>query len=269
MNKTIGMIGCGNMGRAMIEGMIKANIIDGDQLFVSNAHPEKLQAFSAKYDFYISDNETVAQQADILFLAVKPYLYAAIIDEIKEYVKSDVIVVNIAAGIDISDIYAMFGRTLKTVRAMPNTPAQVQEAMSALAFGETITEEERQLIIELFSSFGQVRVVEERQMDAVIAVSGSSPAYIFMIIEAMADGAVALGMARNDAYIFAAQAVFGSAKMVLETGMHPGELKDMVCSPGGTTIEAVKTLEAHGLRFAMMDAMMNCAKRNVDMKTKK
>lgn len=269
IDKTIGFIGCGNMGKAMIEGMIKSKMLDGEQLFVSNAHPEKLKEFSVRHDFYISDNLTVAKQSDILFLAVKPYMYASVIDEIKEWVKQDVIIVNIAAGIEIDDIYEMFGRKVKTVRAMPNTPALVQAAMSAISFGDNISENEQSMIVELFSGFGQAHVIAEKQMDAVIAISGSSPAYIFIVIEAMADGAVALGMARDDAYVFAAQAVFGAAKMVLETGMHPGVLKDMVCSPGGTTMEAVKVLERHGLRYAFMDAMQACAEKNAAMKSKK
>lgn len=268
MKKTIGFIGCGNMGKAMVEGIMKAKIVDGDHMIVSNAHPEKLQDLSSLYDFYISDNESVAMNADILIFAIKPYMYKTIIDEVKDCVKEDAILVDIAAGIEIKDMYEMFGRRMKVVKAMPNTPALVQEAMSALAFGEYMEEEDREYITEIFESFGKTCEVKESLMDAVTAVSGSAPAYVFLFMEALADGAVLEGMPRADAYRFAAQTVLGSAKMLLETGKHPGELKDMVCSPGGTTIEAVKKLEETGLRNSVLQAMQACADKNRKM-TKK
>lgn len=263
--KTIGFIGCGNMGRAMVEGIMKAELVDGDHMILSNRHPEKLTELSEIYDCYISDNERVAQHADIIVLAVKPYMYGAIIEEIKDLVKEDVIIVNIAAGVSNEDINLMFGRTIKTVRAMPNTPAMVREAMSALAFSDACDEDDKDDIREIFESFGVCREVGEQMMDAVVAVSGSSPAYLFMMLEAMADGAVMHGMPRKDAYTFAAQAMIGSAKMVLETGIHPGELKDMVCSPAGTTIEGVAKLEEMGLRSAVIEAMRVVANKNHEM----
>lgn len=268
MKKTIGFIGCGNMGKAMVEGIMKAKLVKGEQMIVSNAHPEKLQDLSNLYDFYISDNESVACNADILFLAVKPYMYKEVIDEIRDVVKEDVIIVDIAAGIELKDIYEMFNKPLKAVKAMPNTPALVSEAMSALAFGDLMEESDREEITEIFESFGKCCEVKESLMNAVTAVSGSSPAYVFMFVEAMGDGAVLQGMPRKDAYMFAAQSVLGAAKMVLETGKHPGELKDMVCSPGGTTIEAVAKLEECGLRNAVLQGMKACADKNQAM-TKK
>ena len=228
--KTIGFIGCGNMGKAMVEGIMQSQLVNGEHMIVSNLHPEKLEALSSMYDFYISDNETVARHADILVLAVKPYLYATIIDEIKDVIKEDCIVVAIAAGIELADLYAMFKRKVKAVKAMPNTPAVVSEAMSALAFGEMLNQEDREDIIDVFESFGKCVEVKESMMEAVTAVSGSAPAYMFMILEAMGDAAVLEGMPRKDAYIFAAQAMLGSAKMVLETNKHPALLKDAVCS---------------------------------------
>lgn len=267
--KTIGFIGCGNMGRAMVEGIMKANLVDGDHMIVSNQHPEKLQELSSTYDdFYISDNEGVAQNSDILFLAVKPYMYKDVIEETRDKIKDNAIIVAIAAGISIHDLYNMFGREVKAVKAMPNTPAMVGEAMSALAFGELMDEDDKEDVMNIFESFGRCLEVKESMMDAVTVVSGSSPAYLFMILEAMADGAVMEGMPRKDAYIFAAQAMLGSAKMLLETGKHPGELKDMVCSPGGTTIEAVAKLEACGLRSALLEGMHACAEKSRKMSGK-
>ncbi|WP_270819441.1 pyrroline-5-carboxylate reductase [[Eubacterium] hominis] len=266
--KTIGFIGCGNMGRAMVEGIMKANLVDGDHMIVSNAHPERLSELSEIYDCYISDNESVAKNSDIVVLAIKPYLYKEVITSIKDIVKDDVIIINIAAGISTQDVVEMFGCKVKTVKAMPNTPAMVQEAMSALSFSDNCDQDDKEDVIAIFESFGQCREVEERLMDAVMVVSGSSPAYIFMVLEAMADGAVMQGLPRNDAYAFAAQAMIGSAKMMLETGKHPGELKDMVCSPAGTTIEAVAKMEEMGLRSAIIEGMRACANRGKEMSKK-
>lgn len=266
--KTIGFIGCGNMGKAMVEGIMRSQLVNGDHMIVSNLHPEKLEALSSMYDFYISDNETVARHADILVLAVKPYLYASIIDDIKDVIKEDCIVVAIAAGIELQDIYAMFKRKVKAVKAMPNTPAVVLEAMSALAFGEMLNQEDKEDIMDVFESFGKCVEVKESMMEAVTAVSGSAPAYMFMILEAMADGAVREGMPRKEAYIFAAQAMLGSAKMVLELDEHPAALKDGVCSPAGTTIEAVAALEESGIRNAILKGMRACANKSREMKKK-
>ena len=263
--KTIGFIGCGNMGKAMVEGIMKAQLVDGDHMIVSNQHPEKLETLSRTYDLYISDNETVACNADILFLAVKPHMYGKIIEEIREHVKPNAIMVDIAAGVTLADLYAMFHRKVKAVKAMPNTPAFVGEAMSALAFGEMMSKDDKEDIVDIFESFGQCAEVQESMMEAVTVVSGSSPAYMFMILEAMADEAVLEGMPRKDAYKFAAQAMLGSAKMLLETGKHPGELKDMVCSPGGTTIEAVMKMEEKGLRSTIMEGMRACADKSRKM----
>lgn len=184
--------------------------------------------------------------------------------QIKDHLKPDCIVVSIAAGQPISNIEAILGK-IKLVRAMPNTPALVGAAMSALCPNDKVTAEEVKLIESLFNSFGRAEVVPESMMDAVVGVSGSSPAYVYMFIEAMADAAVADGMPRTQAYKFAAQSVYGAAKMVLETNTHPGVLKDAVCSPGGTTIAAVAKLEEKGLRDAVISAQRCCVAKSKDM----
>ena len=260
--KTIGFIGCGNMGKAMVEGIMKAQYVDGEHMIVSNLHPEKLQKLSERYDFYISDNESVARNSDILFLAVKPYMFQKVIDEIKDFIKEDVIIISIAAGITMDELESMFESPCKIVRAMPNTPAMVQEAMSAVVFNHLLSNQEKEEITAIFECFGECLEVKEELMSGVIAISGSSPAYFFMMIEAMADEAVLEGMTRDDAYHFAAQAMLGSAKLVLESKMHPAQLKDMVTSPRGTTIEAVLKLEEYGFRNAIMQAMKACADKN-------
>ena len=213
-------------------------------------------------------NETVAERSDILFLAVKPNKFDEVIPQISSHVKSGCVIVSIAAGKTIAAIEDSFGKPVKLVRAMPNTPALVGEAMSALCVNQNVTSEELKEVQALFNSFGKSEVISESLMDAVIGVSGSSPAYVYMFIEAMADAAVADGMPRAQAYKFAAQSVYGSAKMVLETGKHPGELKDAVCSPAGTTIEAVAALEAGGFRNTVISAQRACSQKSRDMSSK-
>lgn len=166
---------------------------------------------------------------------------------------------TLAPGKTLDWLETQFGKKVKIVRTMPNTPALVGEGMTAACPNQYVTEEERDYVLKILGAFGKVEIVPERLIDAVVAVSGSSPAYVFILIEAMADAAVAEGMPRAQAYEFAAQAVYGSAKMVLETGKHPGELKDMVCSPAGTTIEAVRILEKEGFRSSVIEAMKACA----------
>ena len=192
-------------------------------------------------------------------LSVKPQFYEDAIAGIKDYIRDDQIIVTLAPGKTLAWLEEKFGKPVKIVRTMPNTPALVGEGMTAACPNQYVTEEEKEYVLQILGAFGKVEVVPERLIDAVVAVSGSAPAYVFMMIEAMADAAVAEGMPRAQAYEFAAQAVYGSAKMVLETGKHPGELKDMVCSPAGTTIEAVRVLEKEGFRSALIEAMKACA----------
>ena len=194
----------------------------------------------------------------MIILSVKPQFYEEVINQIKDCVKKEQIIITIAPGKTLAWLAEKFGKEVKIVRTMPNTPALVGEGMTAMCPNEYMEKEEIEYVKQLLESFGRVEVVPERLMDVVVSVSGSSPAYIFMMIEAMADAAVSGGMPRAQAYQFAAQAVYGSAKMVLETGKHPGELKDMVCSPAGTTIEAVRTLEEMGFRSSIIEAMKVC-----------
>ncbi len=213
----------------------------------------------------LSSNQEVARYADVLFLAVKPQFYPDVIADVKDIIDDTKIVITIAPGKTLAWLYEQFGRKIKLVRTMPNTPAMVGEGMTAAVVGELLNEEEKETALSLLRSFSRVEQVPERLMDCVTSVSGSSPAYVFMFIEAMADAAVMDGMPRPQAYQFAAQAVLGSAKMVLETGKHPGELKDMVCSPAGTTIAAVRVLEEKGFRSAVIEAMQACTAKSKSM----
>ena len=189
----------------------------------------------------------------------------AILESVKDLIGDEKIVVSIAAGKSISSMENIIGDDKKIIRTMPNTPALVNEGMSALCPNKNIEDEELKIVKGIFDSFGKSEVVGEYLIDSVIGVSGSSPAYVFMFIEAMADAAVVGGMPRKQAYNFAAQSVLGAAKMVLESGKHPGELKDMVCSPGGTTIEAVKVLENEGMRSSVINAVCACIEKSKEM----
>ncbi len=259
----IGFIGIGNMASAIIGGLIAKKIVNAGDII--GAEPFDQARENARRAFEIevtTDNRKVVQEADVLFFSVKPQIIPTVISEVKDLKKEGQLIISIVAGKSLKWYEEQFGGKRKMIRTMPNTPALVGEGMTAACPNELVSESDLQTALRLLGSFGKVEIVPERLMDAVVAVSGSSPAYVFMLIEAMADAAVAEGMPRTQAYQFAAQAVYGSAKMVLETGKHPGELKDMVCSPAGTTIEAVRVLEERGFRSSIMEAMIACADIN-------
>lgn len=265
-DKIIGFIGAGNMGSAMIGGILGSSLANTSQIIASAHSPETLERIRTKYSIETTrSNETVASRSDILFLAVKPDKLDEIIPNIAGYLKPNCIVVSIAAGKTLAALGAIFGKEVKLVRAMPNTPALVGEGMSALCANEKVGAKDLAQVQELFRSFGRAEIVPERMMDAVVGVSGSSPAYVYLFIEAMADAAVADGMPRALAYQFAAQSVYGAARMILKTGEHPGVLKDAVCSPGGTTIEAVAALEKGGFRDTVITAQRACSRKSHEM----
>ncbi len=255
----IGFIGCGNMGTAMMLGMLESGKCAPSDMMISCRTAAVLEEKQRVYGVKTTlDNREVARFADILFLAVKPQFYAEVIAGIRGEVGTYSIVVSIAPGKTLEWLAAQFGRELKIIRMMPNTPALVKAGMTGICAGDAVGSGELETVRELMNGFSETEIVPEHLMDVVTAVSGSAPAYVFLFIEAMADAAVAGGMPRAQAYKFAANTVLGSAKMVLDTGMHPGALKDMVCSPAGTTIQAVRVLEEKGLRSSVIEAMMKC-----------
>lgn len=259
----IGFIGAGNMAQAIIGGILRNGIASKEEIIASAATSKTISKVAAEFGIETTLDNRKTALADILFLAVKPVYYKQVINEIKDVKASDCqIIITIAAGKSIEWVENAFGSSRKIIRIMPNTPALVGEGITAVCPNSNITKKELDTVLELLKSFGKAEIIKESMMDAVVATSGSSPAYVFMFIEAMADAAVAEGMPRAQAYQFAAQSVLGSAKMVLETGKHPGELKDMVCSPAGTTIEAVKILEKTGFRSSIMECMAACANKS-------
>mgnify|MGYP002519248040 CR=1 FL=1 len=250
----IGFIGMGNMGTAIMRGLLKT--YKPEELLFTSAHEAKMQKITEETGVaHVSTATECAEQVKYLVLAVKPQVLPTVFKELNGKIKKDQVVISIAAGYAIADLQAGLGESARIVRSMPNTPAMVGEGMSGVSYDDSLfTDEEREVIDGFFTSFGKMEKVDEKLMDVVGSASGCSPAYVYMFIEALADGCVKNGLPRQAAYKMVSQAVLGSAKMVLETGKHPGELKDMVCSPGGTTIEGLAALEENGFRGAIIKA---------------
>lgn len=265
--KKIGMIGVGNMGGAILRGMIASGYVAAGDVMACLHSEEKCQALAAEIPGLTctTDAKELAHGGHMIVLAVKPQVLGTMLDEIKGEI-NDRALVSIAAGWTMDMLTSkVAGTTATLLRVMPNTPALVGAGMTAICRQTTLSAADLAYAQGIFDAIGETAVIDEKLFDGFIAVSGSSPAYIFMLIEAMADAAVREGIRRPDAIKMAAQAVLGSAKMVLETGKHPGQLKDEVCSPAGTTIEAVAMLEKRGFRAAVQDAMAVCAEKSRQM----
>ena len=252
--KTLGFIGMGNMGQAMLSGCL--NVFDKESLLFTDISERNCQMVKNHTDVdYVNDAIECAKSVKYIVLAIKPQVYPIVLGQLAGKISENQIVISIAPSYSIQKVKDTLGSFVRVVRAMPNTPAMVGEGMSGVCFSEdNYSDEEKALVRSFFGSFGKMEEVPEHLINAVTVASGSSPAFVYMFIEALADGTVKYGMPRDKAYVFAAQAVLGSAKMVLETGEHPGRLKDNVCSPGGTTIEGVAVLEEKGFRSAVIEA---------------
>ncbi len=264
----IGFIGMGNMGRALVKGI--KNCFGNSKIIFHRASKEKMIEFAKNEEIeYALSNTDVVKKAKYIILAVKPQMFDMIFDEINPYITKEKVVISLAPGITIANLKEKCSQG-RIVRTMPNTPAMVGEGMTGICYDEAeFSEEEISDINKIFESVGKAKKVDEKLINSVVCASGSSPAYVFMFMEALADGAVKCGMPRNMAYEFVAQAVLGSAKLMQETGMHPGELKDMVCSPGGTTIAGVEELEKNGFRKAVFKATDACYEKCNSIKEKK
>jgi pyrroline-5-carboxylate reductase len=254
-DKTIGFLGAGNMAGALIKGLLHAGAVPPSRIWASDVKPERLAHLAKTHGIQTTtDNHALVRASDVLVLAVKPQ----VIDRVLDTIEIDVgghLVVSVAAGVPLEALEARLPRSTRVVRAMPNTAATVLAGATAIAPGPHATEEDIETTRALFRAVGEVVVLEEAQLDAVTGLSGSGPAYVMLMIEALADGGVKVGLHRDTALLLAAQTVFGSAKLLLETGEHPGRLKDMVTSPGGTAIAGLHTLEAGGLRRTLIDAV--------------
>ncbi|MCR4876198.1 MAG: pyrroline-5-carboxylate reductase [Clostridiales bacterium] len=267
MIRTIGMIGTGNMGSAILRGIVEAEYVKPGQLCVYDVSKRKMREIREDIPGLQEavDCTEVAERSDLIILAVKPLYVQEVIDEIRPALRGKA-VLSIAAGWTVGMLEKALRDTGATwLRVMPNTPALVGEGMTALCDDTTFSQEDFDFAKGIFDAVGKTRVLPERLFDGVIAISGSSPAYVYMMIEAMADAGVREGLPRTFAYEMAAQSVLGSALMVLSSGTHPAALKDAVCSPGGTTIEAVAALEKNGFRNAILEAMKVCAEKSREM----
>jgi pyrroline-5-carboxylate reductase len=262
---TLGFVGAGNMANAIIKGAVEKAVVSAQQVYVFDVDTQKSQTISAEIGIVsVSSLKELYENAEIIVAAVKPNVMAAVLQELKPFIGSKPIV-SIAAGWSADMIKAQIGQDKKVMRLMPNTPLLVGEGMSVFETPSNFADEETAFVESVFSALGKIDHVPCKNMDAVTAVSGSGPAYVFMFIEALADAGVLCGLTRAQAQKLAAQTVMGSAKMVLDTGSHPGVLKDAVCSPGGTTIEAVKSLENDGFRGAVINAVAKCAEKSQKM----
>lgn len=257
----IGFIGIGNMGYAMLNGCLQ--YFDKADILITDVNTQRMEEVGRETGVKCAySNAECANRCKFIVLAVKPQFYPQVLKSIENVVTERHVIISIAPGKTIDGIRESLGKPVRIVRAMPNTPALIGEGMTGVCIPEgTLDPEEREVIETFFQSFGKMCFVEEKMLSTVTCISGSSPAYVYMFIEALADSAVKYGMPRKDAYQFASQTVAGAARMVLETGKHPGELKDMVCSPGGTTIAAVAALEEEGFRNSILKATDACYKR--------
>jgi len=262
---TIGFIGTGNMAEALIRGLLHAGVAEPGQIVGSEPRPERCREITDKYQVRTTtDNLEVARQAAILVLSIKPQLMARVLDEIGPHIQSHALVISIAAGIPLSAIESKLPQA-RVVRTMPNTPALVGAGATAIAAGGHATAADLEAAKRIFDSVGIAVVLEESHLDAVTGLSGSGPAYLFLIIEALSDAGVKVGLSRYVAQALAAQTVLGSAKLLIDTNEHPGRLKDMVTSPGGTAIAGLHTLEEGGLRTTLINAVEAATKRSREL----
>lgn len=254
------------MAGALVRGLLNSHDVAGDQIRASDVHKDRLDELAKEHGITVtSDNLALVDWADILVLAVKPQVVDRVLEQIGERVRPDTLVISIAAGVPIQSIESRLHSGVRVVRAMPNTAAIVQAGATGIAPGAHATDEDVELARALFDSVGRTVVLDESLIDAVTGLSGSGPAYIMLMIEALADGGVKVGLHRDTALLLAAQTVYGSAKLLLETGEHPGRLKDMVTSPGGTAIAGLHTLESGGMRRTLIDAVDTATKRAAEL----
>jgi pyrroline-5-carboxylate reductase len=260
--RKVGFLGAGNMARALTKALLQSEMIQPDQILASDISDERLEAISDRFGIRTTfDNAEVVRFADILVLSVKPQVVDKVLPTIAENLRLETLIVSIVAGVRLRALAARLPEGARIIRAMPNTPAMVLAVATGLSAGEHASMDDVKVAKDFFKTLGRAVVLDEALIDAVTGLSGSGPAYVMLMIEALADGGVKVGLHRETALTLAAQTVFGSAKLLLETGEHPGRLKDMVTSPGGTAIAGLHTLESGGLRRTLMDAVENATRR--------
>lgn len=261
--KVVGFLGAGNMAGALIKGLCHATVVKPQSILASDVKPERLKQLEAAHGIRVTtDNHQLVRESDILVIAVKPQVVDKILSAIGAKIRPETLVVSVAAGVPIEALESRLPKNARVVRAMPNTPATALAGATAISAGSHATDADMDAARALFEAVGRVVVLDENLLDAVTGLSGSGPAYVMLIIEALADGGVKMGLHRDTALLLAAQTVYGSAKLLLETGEHPGRLKDMVTSPGGTAIAGLHTLESGGLRTTLINAVETASLRS-------
>ncbi|MHB1127860.1 MAG: pyrroline-5-carboxylate reductase [Bacillota bacterium] len=267
MQLRIGFLGAGAMAEALIKGILHAGLVEAGLIYASDPNHSRLAWIIEQYGVRpCSSNAELVVETDVVVLAVKPQMVREALVPVQGAFRQGQVIISIAAGITLADLHAMLPPGFPVVRVMPNTPCLVGEGVSALSMGEHVSEEHRNIAESILGAVGKTIVLSERYLDAVTGLSGSGPAYVYLFIEALSDAGVRVGLNRETALFLAAQTVFGAAKMVLETGQHPAVLRDMVTSPGGTTIAAVHALEDGGIRAALMNAVVAARDRSIQLK---
>ena len=265
-DKKIGFVGAGNMAGALIKGLLLSGTVGPTQIQASDVREERLAELAKEHGIAVTkDNATLAAWSDVIVLAVKPQIIDKVMVPIASALRPEALVVSIAAGVPIEFIESRLPPETRVVRTMPNTAAIALAGATAIAPGTHASEEDLRLARQLFEAIGRVVVLDESLLDAVTGLSGSGPAYVMLMIEALADGGVKVGLHRETALLLAAQTVYGSAKLLLETGEHPGRIKDMVTSPGGTAIAGLHTLEAGGLRTTLINAVESATRPSIEL----
>jgi pyrroline-5-carboxylate reductase len=265
-SRRIGMLGAGNMAGALIRGLLASKSVTAEQICASDVRADHLKELEAQYGIKtFSDNRQLAAASNLVVLAVKPQVVDRVLDQMADAFAPDTLLVSIAAGVPIRSLEARLPEHVRVIRAMPNTAAIALAGATGIAPGSRATQDDIDVTQALFAAIGRSVVLDETLIDAVTGLSGSGPAYVMVIIEALADGGVKVGLHRDTALLLAAQTVYGSAKLLLETGEHPGRLKDMVTSPGGTAIAGLHTLESGGLRRTLIDAVDSATKRAIEL----
>lgn len=259
---TIGIIGLGRMGRCLVQGLMEANLFSEKQIFFTTRHPETAARVSSELGLQCcSTNEELMKKSEVIILAVKPQNVSEVLQELKQVDPKGKLFVSIAASISTTQMEAVLPKNTAVVRVMPNTPAFVGEGMTAFCIGKTVSENEVEHTKKIFQPLGRVVKVDERHMDAITGLSGCGPAYIYLVLEALTDGGIKVGLPRDLATELAAQTVLGAAKMLLETGRHPAALKDEVTTPAGCTIDGLLELEEGKVRVTMIKAVVQATKR--------
>jgi pyrroline-5-carboxylate reductase len=264
--KKVGFIGSGNMGEALIKGLIAASVVPPEAIYASDVRLDRLKELDRAYGIQLApDNVDVVRQADVVILAVKPQILAQVLAQIAPAVTKRKLVISIAAGVSTPRLREGLGKDARLIRVMPNTPALVLEGVTAIAKAEGLEPDDLDVAGEIFSAVGRVVMLDESLMDAVTGLSGSGPAYVALVIESLADGGVKMGLDRITAMTLATQTVLGAAKLLQETGLHPGALKDMVSSPGGTSIAGIAALEEGGIRTTFIKAVERATARSKEL----